>query len=152
MHIHRDGRLRETQAGTHRHTCPHIPILPHSSLPTSFLGPVPLCQYPFSINEPHSTQASMNTKKASFYSCLWLSAKGRTRGGEEKQVLTQQPLSIRFRTDYFSSLYGQKAELLTLSKWCERKDIWSMMQTYSCQKTMNKMLNKSQGSGGRKHG
>lgn len=27
-----------------------------------------------------------------------------------------------------------------------------MMQTYSCQKTMNKMLSKSQDSGGRKHG
>lgn len=27
-----------------------------------------------------------------------------------------------------------------------------MMQTYSCQKTMNKMLSRSQDSGGRKHG
>lgn len=66
----------------------------------------------------------MNTRKASFGSCLCLSAKGRTTGGEQRQVLTQQPLSIRFRTDYFSPLYGQeKAELLKLSKWCERKDI-----------------------------
>lgn len=126
MHIHRDGRLRETQAGTHRHTCPHIPILPHSSLLFLSLSWALFLfvQYPLSINETHSTQASMNTRKASSGSCLWLSVKGRTRGGEQRRVLTQQPLSIRFHIDSFSPLYGQeKVELLKVSKWCDRKDI-----------------------------
>lgn len=108
MHIHRDDRLRE-DTSRHSQTCVYTHPLTLTLLSFYLLcGFFVLCPL-LSMKGPqtHMSQARMNTGRVAFdQGRIRLSAKGRTRVGEQIEVPPKQPWNISFALSDHSVLSG----------------------------------------------